>query len=178
MQKLVLPSNHSLISKIKIKSFCIRRSPKGLQYSNWNDTSKKTWKTWHRRDKLRNFQKLSSKSPTVFSSELHKFFTQIIIHRRSSSTSGPILILKYINDLPDITSNLSITLFADDTDVILSGKNLPFLTSQINNKLNLLKDWAIQIKTTSPWIRTRLNLCCFQINWLILMMFSWILVKI
>ena len=46
------------------------------------------------------------------------------------------------------SSNLNFTLFADDTTVTLSGENLPLLTSELNNELNLLNDWAIQNRLT------------------------------
>ena len=50
--------------------------------------------------------------------------------------------------LPDISSNLSFTLYANDTTVTPSGENLPSFTSQLNNELNLLNDWAIQSHLT------------------------------
>ena len=50
--------------------------------------------------------------------------------------------------MPDISSDLNFTLFAADMTVTLSGEDHPSLTSQLNNELNLLNDWAFQNRLT------------------------------
>ena len=64
------------------------------------------------------------------------------------SVLGPLLFLIYINDIClDVQSN--IFLFADDTSIFRSGKNIEELASGINSDLNLIslwaKKWKIQI---------------------------------
>ena len=61
-------------------------------------------------------------------------------------------------DLPDNSSNLIFTLFANDTTVTPSGENLPSFTSQLNNELNLLNDWAVQNRLTVNMNKTEFML--------------------
>ena len=46
------------------------------------------------------------------------------------SILGPLLFLLYINDLPSIAKNVFMCMFADDTNVFLTGKNLTNLEKQ------------------------------------------------
>ena len=91
---------------------------------------------------------LSNRQQFVHLNGIDSSLKKISIGVPQGSILGPILFLIYINDLPDISSNLNFTLFADDTTVTLSGEDLPSLTSQVNNELNLLNDWAIQNRLT------------------------------
>ena len=66
------------------------------------------------------------------------------------SILGPLLFLLYINDLP---SSVSCTprLFADDTCLALSDKNLTSLSSQINNDLDNISGWfRVNLLTVNP----------------------------
>ena len=57
------------------------------------------------------------------------------------SILGPLLFLIYINDICNVSSIFQLILFADDTNVFCSGKNLPYLMNQANRELNKLSDW-------------------------------------
>jgi hypothetical protein len=57
------------------------------------------------------------------------------------SILGPLLFLIYINDLPLAVKHLSIFMFADDTNVFLTGKNVRHLETIMNNELELLSEW-------------------------------------
>ena len=56
------------------------------------------------------------------------------------SILGPILFLIYINDLPNFTLLLSL-LFADDTTLLASGKNLAELVTFVNNELHKISTY-------------------------------------
>ena len=54
------------------------------------------------------------------------------------SILGPILFLMYINDLNQISSILRTIMFADDTNLFLSGKNINVLEQMLNKELEIL----------------------------------------
>ena len=57
------------------------------------------------------------------------------------SIVGPLLFLLYINDLPNIIKNAKTILYADDTTIYVSGKNLGNLREIINSEISILSDW-------------------------------------
>ena len=71
------------------------------------------------------------------------------------SILGPILFLMYINDLNQISSILRTIMFADDTNLFLSGKNINVLEQMLNKELEILTAWfntnllSLNIKKTS-----------------------------
>ena len=71
------------------------------------------------------------------------------------SILGPILFLIYINDLNQISEILRTIMFADDTNLFLSGKNATDVESQFNKELLLISEWfnvnllSLNVKKTS-----------------------------
>jgi Txe/YoeB family toxin of Txe-Axe toxin-antitoxin module len=57
------------------------------------------------------------------------------------SILGPLLFLIYINDLVYVSRELYFVLFADDTNVFLSGKNINDVVNRINNELLSIVEW-------------------------------------
>ncbi len=57
------------------------------------------------------------------------------------SILGPLLFLLYINDLNKVTKLLTFIMFADDTNIFISGKNLDNLTSIVNTELKTINTW-------------------------------------
>ena len=57
------------------------------------------------------------------------------------SILGPLLFLLYINDIASVSSVLSSILFADDTTLFCSSKNLQELTAIVNNELGNIMQW-------------------------------------
>ena len=54
---------------------------------------------------------------------------------------GPVLFLIYINDLNQISTIIKTIMFADDTNLFLSGKNIIEIEKQFNNELIVLTEW-------------------------------------
>ena len=57
------------------------------------------------------------------------------------SILGPLLFLIYINDIINSSSILSFILFADDTNIIFSHKNLTELINTLNSELIKISSW-------------------------------------
>ena len=65
-----------------------------------------------------------------------KYFVQLLFSFAASFSSlGPVLFLIYINDLPNCSSVLSFRIFADDTNVFASARDLRSLEQLINTEL-------------------------------------------
>ena len=57
---------------------------------------------------------------------------------------GPVLFLIYINDLNQVSDILHTIMFADDTNLFLSGSNISEIERKLNNELSLLSG-SVQI---------------------------------
>ena len=64
------------------------------------------------------------------------------------SVLGPLLFLLYDNDICSSSKNLKFYLFADDTSILLSNKNLKSLENTMNIELNKVYQWLISNKLT------------------------------
>ena len=58
------------------------------------------------------------------------------------STLGPLLNLIYIDDLPNSSQTLNFKIFADDTNVFASARDLKSLEHLMNPKLAKVKRWC------------------------------------
>jgi hypothetical protein len=71
------------------------------------------------------------------------------------SILGPLLFLLHINDLSTLTKLLTFIMFADDTNIFISGKNLNNIATITNNELNIINTWfsanllSLNIKKTN-----------------------------
>ena len=81
------------------------------------------------------------------------------------SCLGPLLFLIYINDLPFSRPNSQNTMYADDTTLSHSSKNIVELNENLNRDLNHLKQWLQgnklylnEIKTQAMVVGSRGNL--------------------
>ena len=57
------------------------------------------------------------------------------------SVLGPLLFLIYVNDIINCSNILKFSLFADDSVVLYSHKDVTTLISTVNKELQLLNDW-------------------------------------
>ena len=57
------------------------------------------------------------------------------------SCLGPLLFLSYINDLPCIVKNSTVSMYADDTSIHHSSKDITQLNAALNEKLRRLDGW-------------------------------------
>ena len=57
------------------------------------------------------------------------------------SILGPLLFLLYINDITNTSPYLSFVLFADDTNIFYSNKNLNLLVTKLNEELVKVTEW-------------------------------------
>ena len=58
------------------------------------------------------------------------------------SILGPLFFLIYINDINNVSAVLNLILFADDTGVFMSHKDLDYLAHMLNLELNKLSIWS------------------------------------
>ena len=64
------------------------------------------------------------------------------------SILGPFLFLIYINDFEKATNYFSLRLFADDTSLTATGKDLDVLLQRINSELPAIHEWLCSNKLT------------------------------
>ena len=57
------------------------------------------------------------------------------------SILGPLLFFLYVNDICNVSSIFPFVLFADDTNLFYSHKNISDLIDQVNRELNKLSNW-------------------------------------
>jgi len=62
------------------------------------------------------------------------------------SILGPLLFLLYMNDIASVSKILNLILFADDTNIFLSNRNLTTLIQNLNCELQLLNKWFLANK--------------------------------
>ena len=65
------------------------------------------------------------------------------------SILGPLLFLLYIKDIASVSNILSLIVFADDTTLFCSSKNLQALTAIVNNEFSNIMQWLNAIDKTN-----------------------------
>ena len=70
------------------------------------------------------------------------------------SIVGPLLFLLYINDLTTVATTSLSVLFADDTNIFLSGKNLDSMSMTLNEQLTAIYEWLCCNKLSLNVLKT------------------------
>ena len=73
--------------------------------------------------------------------DVNSDFLDMVCGVPQGSILGPILFIIYINDLCNVSTVLKYVLFADDTNLFISGNDLKQLCSQLNIELDKLNVW-------------------------------------
>ena len=84
---------------------------------------------------------LSNRQQFVSIGNVESSFLNIKCGVPQGSILGPLLFLIYINDIVNSSTILSFVLFADDTNIVLSHKNLNRLISTLNVELAKVSSW-------------------------------------
>ena len=71
------------------------------------------------------------------------------------SCLGPLLFLIYINDLPFSLQKYHVSMYADDTTISLSSKNIDDLQNDLNLDLLELQDWLHASKLSLNVVKTQ-----------------------
>ena len=106
---------------------------------------------------------LSNRKQCVKSGNHFSVFMNIECGVPQGSILGPLLFLLYVNDLP-LTVDLYSILFADDTCVLSSSKDMELLTRDINAKLAKLNEWFVSNKLTVNYTKTNYIVFCGKIR--------------
>ena len=103
---------------------------------------------------------LSSKNLEWFHSYLSSRYQKTVIGQASSTSRkvsvgvpvgsilGPLLFVIYMNDLPKVLRNTTVTLFADDTALYCSSQSARDLQTMLNQDLDRLAQWLYEHKLT------------------------------
>ena len=98
---------------------------------------------------------LGSRQQYVTVNGCNSTLSPIVCGVPQGSILGPLLFLIYINDLNLMSNKLKSIMFADDTNLFISGKSLSEVSKQMNEEMIILSDWfranllSLNIKKTS-----------------------------
>ena len=98
---------------------------------------------------------LSNRKQKVFVNGVESNFLLVNSGVPQGSILGPFLLLIYINDFGKATNYFSLRLFADDTSLTATGKDLDVLLQRINSKLPAIHEWLCSNRLTLNLSQTK-----------------------
>ena len=87
------------------------------------------------------------------------------------STLGPLLFSLYINDKP-IHTTFHVTLFADDTVLLMRNKNINKLQELVNHELRIINDWIKYNRLLLNYTKTNFYLSANKHNFKLVKIFN------
>ena len=85
---------------------------------------------------------LTNRKQYVALGETESSYQTVVCGVPQGSSLGPFLFSIYINDLPNSSEFLSFKIFADDTNLFVSAKDIKSLELQMNLALKKVKEWC------------------------------------
>ena len=98
---------------------------------------------------------LSNRKQKVFVNGVESNFLLVNSGVPQGSILGPFLFLIYINDFEKATNYFSLRLFADDTSLTATGKDLDVLLQRINFELPTIHEWLCSNRLTLNLSKTK-----------------------
>ena len=98
---------------------------------------------------------LSNRKQKVFVNGVESNFLLVNSGVPQGSILGPFLFLVYINDFEKATNYFSLRLFADDTSLTATGKDLDVLLQRINSELPAIYEWLCSNRLTLNLSKTK-----------------------
>ena len=98
---------------------------------------------------------LSNRKQKVFVNGVESNFLLVNSGVPQGSILGPFLFLIYINDFEKATNYFSLRLFADDTSLTATGKDLDVLLQRINSELPAIHEWLCSNRLTLNLSKTK-----------------------
>ena len=98
---------------------------------------------------------LSKRKQKVFVNGVESNFLLVNSGVPQGSILGPFLFLIYINDFEKATNYFSLRLFADDTSLTATGKDLDVLLQRINSELPAIHEWLCSNRLTLNLSKTK-----------------------
>lgn len=98
---------------------------------------------------------LSNRLQRVLTNGVKSQYCSISHGMPQGSCLGPTLFIMYINDLTRIMDSQSVMLYADDTIVYMSGKNINDIQCELQKILDITVHWEIMNKLTINTSKTK-----------------------
>ena len=70
------------------------------------------------------------------------------------SILGPLLFLIYVNDMSGVVKN-KLLLYADDSCIMVAGRNRSFIEQELTQDLELINQWLIDNRLSLVWFQAK-----------------------